>query len=91
MARSELQVDDGVFRVTEWVIEPGGAIPPHRHEYDYVVVPLTAGEVRAVGPDGSVVPMTLRVGGSYARAAGAEHTLENRGSAEVRFVEVERL
>jgi hypothetical protein len=40
MATGETQIDNGVFRVTKWIIEPNDAIPMHVHEYEYVVVPL---------------------------------------------------
>jgi quercetin dioxygenase-like cupin family protein len=91
-SHGELQQDDGRFRVTRWTIEPGGAIPMHRHEYDYVVVPLVNGTMHAVAPDGTETVAQLRVGESYTRIAGVEHRVENRGDTDtVVFVEVERL
>ena len=91
-SHGEVQQDDGRFRVTRWTIEPGGAIPMHRHEYDYVVVPLVNGTMHVVTPDGTATAAELRIGDSYTRTAGVEHQVENRGSTEsVVFVEVERL
>jgi quercetin dioxygenase-like cupin family protein len=85
-------LDDGRFRVTQWTIEPGGHIPMHRHEYDYVVVPLVNGTMYAVSPDGTEVEAALRIGQSYSRTAGVEHRVENRGTTDnVVFVEIERL
>lgn len=34
MASGEIQIDNGIFRVTKWLIQPGGEIPMHVHEYD---------------------------------------------------------
>ena len=91
-SQAQLQADDGRFRVTQWTIAPGGAIPMHRHEFDYVVVPVVDGTMYAVGPDGSETEVALRIGQSYARAAGVEHRVENRdGTEDVVFVEIERL
>lgn len=91
MATSETQIDNGIFRVTKWVIEPGGAIPMHRHEYEYVVVPLVNDTMYVTNADGSEIAAELRIGQSYARPAGAEHTVANRGTATIVFVETERL
>lgn len=88
----EIQLENERFRVTRWTIAPGGAIPMHRHEYDYVVVPVMTGEMEVVAPDGSTFTAELRLGESYTRAAGAEHRIENRGrDRDVVFVEIERL
>ena len=88
----EVQLDDDLFRVTRWTIEPGGAIPMHRHDHPYVVVPLMTGTMHVVTADGDTIVADLVSGESYTRDAGAEHRVENRGSTEpVVFVEVERL
>ncbi|ABK70635.1 cupin [Mycolicibacterium smegmatis] len=91
-SHGDLQLDDGRFRVTRWTIEPGGAIPMHRHEHDYVVVPLVNATMHVVAPDGTDTVAELRIGESYSRIAGVEHRVENRGTTDtVVFVEVERL
>ena len=91
-SHAEVQQDDGRFRVTRWTIEPGGAIPMHRHEHDYVVVPLVDDTMYAVAPDGSEIAAELRIGESYTRRAGVEHRVEHRGSTNtIVFIEVERL
>ena len=91
MAHSELQLDNGIFRVTRWFIEPQGAIPMHVHEFDYVVVPLVSATMFVVNADGSEIAAELLAGQSYARTAGAEHSVHNRGVAEISFVEIEKL
>jgi len=91
-SHAELQLENDVFRVTKWTIEPGGSIPMHRHDYEYVVIPLVTDTMQVVNADGSEFDAELTTGQSYTRTAGAEHRIENRGSAAaVVFVEIERL
>ena len=40
-----VQVDNDRTRVTQWRFEPGAATGYHRHEYDYVIVPQTSGQM----------------------------------------------
>ncbi|OBA98660.1 cupin [Mycolicibacterium fortuitum] len=90
--RSEIQLENDRFRVTKWTIEPGGAIPMHRHDYAYVVVPLVTDTMHVVTADDVEVASELVVGQSYSRPAGSEHTVENGGQLNpIVFVEVERL
>ena len=41
-------IDNERVRVTEWRFAPGAATGWHRHEHDYVVVPLYDGNLRIV-------------------------------------------
>jgi len=75
-------------RITEWRLEPGAATGYHRHNYDYAVVPLVAGTIKATGPAGELV-MELKAGKSYFRKAGVEHDVVNIGNALYAFAEVE--
>jgi quercetin dioxygenase-like cupin family protein len=86
-ARAAVQVDDGRIRVVRYDMAPGDRIPWHRHEHDYLVVPLTDGEFQVVGHDGTVVQQA-RAGESYRRTAGAEHELVN-GEHPYAFIEIE--
>lgn len=91
-SHSEVQLENEHFRVTKWTIAPGGAIPMHRHEHEYVVVPLVTDTMHVTNADGSEIVAELVTGRSYTRPSGAEHRIENRGdSADVVFVEVEKL
>lgn len=91
-SQGEVQLENEFFRVTRWTIEPGGAIPMHRHDHEYVVIPLVTDSMHAVNADGSEFVAELVTGQSYTRPAGSEHRIENRhGDADVVFVEVERL
>lgn len=91
MAQGDVQIENEHFRVTRWTIEPGGAIPMHMHEHEYVVVPLVSGTMHVTNADGSAIVAELSHGVSYTRAAGAEHTVENRGDETIAFIEVEKL
>jgi mannose-6-phosphate isomerase-like protein (cupin superfamily) len=91
MASGETQIDNNTFRVTKWTIEPSDAIPMHLHEHEYVVVPLVNDTMHVTNSDGSEIAADLRIGQSYTRSAGAEHTVANRGTDTIVFVEIEKL
>jgi mannose-6-phosphate isomerase-like protein (cupin superfamily) len=91
MALGEMQIDNGVFRVTKWTIQPDDAISMHVHEFAYVVVPLVDDEMHVMNADGSEVVAQIRIGDSYSRPAGAEHTVLNRGGNTIAFVEIEKI
>lgn len=87
-ASAEVQIDNERVRVTLWRFPPGAATGWHRHEHDYVVVPLTSGTLRLKEPAG-MRDAKLEAGGSYTRLAGVEHDVINANAYEFRFVEVE--
>ena len=88
-AQATVQTDNSRTRVTEWRFAPGAATGWHRHEYDYVVVPMTTGTLKLVGPDGAATFAELVAGISYFREAGVEHDVINASEGEFVFVEVE--
>ena len=63
-ARSHIQVDTPEVRVTEWRLEPGSATGHHTHGMDYVIVPVTSGEMTIVAPDGTRSKAQLGAGQS---------------------------
>jgi quercetin dioxygenase-like cupin family protein len=83
-----LREDNADVRITEWRLAPGAATGYHRHDYDYVVVPLNDGTVKATGPSGETV-VSLKAGQAYFRKAGVEHDVVNVGTAPYAFTEVE--
>ncbi len=87
-AESILRTETDDVRVTEWRFAPGAETGRHRHGYDYVVVPLTAGALRVVAARGETLA-TLSPGAAYFRKAGVEHNVINAGDAFLAFVEVE--
>ena len=82
-------IDNERVRVTEWRFAPGTATGPHRHEHDYVVVPMTTGPLAIIAPDGSETVANLVTGEPYFRSAGVTHDVRNPNRSEFVFVEIE--
>ncbi len=83
-----VQLDNPRVRVTEWRFAPGAATGYHRHEFDYVVVPMSTGKLRLEGPEGETTA-DLVAGRSYFREAGVEHDVRNINEHEFVFVEID--
>ena len=82
-AKSDVQVDTPEVRVTEWRLAPGSATGHHTHGMDYVIVPVTSGEMTIVAPNGERTKAQLGVGKSYFRKAGvAARRAERDGSRD---------
>ena len=86
---SHVQFDNSDVRVTRWTLAGGDDTGEHRHEYDYVVVPITAGRMHITNADGTLSTSKLAPGVSYYRQAGAQHNVRNDGVDILDFVEVE--
>ena len=82
------RVETPEVKVTEVRLEPGATTGRHRHGYDYVVVPLTAGTLRIVAAAGEST-IALSPGVAYFRKAGVDHTVYNGGAAPLAFVDIE--
>jgi quercetin dioxygenase-like cupin family protein len=87
-ATPTVQVENERVRVTEWRFPPGTSTGFHRHEYDYVVVPMTTARLRIVTAGGENAG-ELVTGQAYFRSAGVEHEVVNDNPFEVVFVEME--
>jgi quercetin dioxygenase-like cupin family protein len=83
-----VQIDNERVRVTQWRFAPEATTGFHRHEYPYVVVPLTTGRLATTGPAGDGVA-ELVSGVSYVRPAGIEHDVRNANAFEFAFIEIE--
>ena len=84
----DVQVDNDRLRVTRWSFAPGAETGWHRHEMDYVVVPVVDGTLLIESGDTSQ-PFELIAGQSYARKAGVEHNVVNGSGHPIAFVEIE--
>ena len=82
------QIENERVMVTEWRFAPGAHTGWHRHEYDYVVVPMTTGRLLLETPDGQITA-DLVAGQSYTRGIGVEHDVINDNDSEFVFVEIE--
>ena len=83
-----VRVDNERVRVTEWRFAPGSHTGHHRHEYPYVVVPLTTGLLASRSESGETTSQ-LTQGAPYYRDAGVEHDVVNPNPGEFVFVEIE--
>ena len=88
-ARSTVFIDNDRTRVTEWRFAPGAATGWHRHEYDYVIVPLADGTLKLVTGEGEPSFAELTQGVPYFRERGVEHDVINANDYEYAFLEVE--
>jgi beta-alanine degradation protein BauB len=87
-AMPTVQLENDRVIVTEWRFPPGAETGWHTHEHDYVVVPMTDGELLLETPDGPLYA-PLSKGRSYSRSIGTRHNVINPGAMEVVFIEVE--
>jgi beta-alanine degradation protein BauB len=87
-AAAIVQIDNALVRVTEWRFAPGAATGHHRHELDYVVLPLTTGRLSILAASGETTA-ELVTGQAYFRAAGVEHDVRNPNAFDFAFVEIE--
>jgi beta-alanine degradation protein BauB len=76
------------FKVTEWRFAPGAETGWHRHQHDYVVVPMTTGRLR-VEENGENRFAELQAGEPYFRRVGVEHNVINATDSEFVFIEIE--
>lgn len=86
---STVQIENERTRVSESRFAPGAATGLHRHEHDYVVVPLTTGRLKLIEADGSESFAELTTGQPYFRNAGVEHDVVNANNFEFVFIEIE--
>lgn len=83
-----VKIDNDQVRVTEWRFAPGAHTGHHRHEYPYVVVPMTTGRLAITSAIGESTT-GLSTGEPYYRPAGVEHDVINPNPNEFVFVEIE--
>ena len=72
--------------MTEWAFEPGAATGWHRHDFDYVIIPVIGGVVEIEDGAGKRTPFEMVAGVSYFRKAGVAHDVINGPGGELRFV-----
>lgn len=91
-AKPTVFIDNERTRVTEWRFAgKGDNTGWHRHEYDYVVVPLFDGFLDIEVPSGDVIRAAMTNGVPYFRELGVEHDVRNGNDFECAFIEVEFL
>lgn len=89
-ATATLQIDNDRVRVTEWRFpKRGDNTGWHRHDYDYVVVPLFDGTLEIDLGKGERIIAQMQNGVPYYRDLGTEHDVINNNDFECVFVEME--
>ncbi|HEX6103878.1 MAG TPA: cupin [Alphaproteobacteria bacterium] len=83
-----VQIENEKVLVVLWRFPPGACVAWHKHEYDYVVVPLTSGNLTVSNSAGSAEARLVAFQ-PYARYAGVEHRVENRSEHEIVWVEID--
>ncbi|SHF05406.1 hypothetical protein SAMN05444273_103554 [Litoreibacter ascidiaceicola] len=87
-----VQIENARTRVTEWRFKKcGDNTGWHRHDYDYVVVPLFDGALEIRLPDGEVITAPMQNGVPYFRELGMEHDVLSANDFECAFIEIEFL
>ena len=89
LAEPIIQIDDAKVKVTRWDFLSGAETGWHKHEMDYIIVPLTDGTLIAEFSDGAFIKSELTIGTSYTRKAGVEHNIINDNDSPYSFIEIE--
>ncbi len=87
-ATSAALLEDAKVKVTRWDFAAGAETGWHRHEMEYVVVPMTTCHFLLEEPSGPR-SVDMQAGAVYRRGAGVEHNVVNAGSAPMSFIEIE--
>ena len=91
-ATGTLLIENARVKVWEWSFQgKGDNTGWHRHEHDYVVIPLFDGELHIDLPSGERVTAPMQNGVPYFRETGVEHDVLNGNDFPCRFIEVEVL
>ncbi len=92
IARGTVLIENARPRVTDWRFAARGDNTGwHRHEHDYVVVPLFDGALELHEPGGTKRLADLHDGVPYFRETGVEHDVINANDFGCAFIEVECL
>ena len=88
-AKTNIQIDNENIRVTEYSFNKGDETGFHTHQWDYVVVPQTSGQLLIIDDRKVETTATLVKGEPYYRRAGISHNVINNGREKLVFIELE--
>jgi len=88
-AKPSIQIDNDYVKVTEWFFPPNSETGMHIHDMDYVVVPMTTGNLTIESNDHNFSKANLISGQSYSREAGVHHNVINKNDFDFTFIEIE--
>ncbi len=87
-AESTIIIDNEKVKVADWRMGPDTQIGHHVHPMDYLVVAISSGELTiATGEEDIAFP--LEAGVTVFGNTGDAHDVLSRGTAEVRFLEID--
>ncbi len=90
-AKGTLLIDNKRTKVTEWSFSgKGDNTGWHKHDYDYVVIPLFTGDLCIFDGDKKSIS-SLRQGVPYFRERGVSHDVISANDFPCKFIEVEFL
>lgn len=91
-AQAHIYIENDRTRTTKWHFpNQGDNTGWHRHEYDYVVVPLFDGHLEILDAQGNRTLAAVKTGVPYYRTLGVEHDVINPNPFECTFIEIEFL
>ena len=88
-ASANIHIDNERIRVTEYVFNKNEETGFHIHQWDYVVIPQTNGQLLLIDDNEVETTATLIKGEPYYRKAGVSHNVINNGDENLVFIELE--
>ena len=88
-AKTNIQIDNERIRVTEYSFNKNEETGFHTHQWDYVVVPQTDGQLLLIDDNEVETTATLIKGEPYYRKAGVSHNVINISKEKLVFIELE--
>ena len=88
-AKTNIQIDNERIRVTEYSFNKNEETGFHTHQWDYVVVPQTDGQLLLIDDNEVETTATLIKGEPYYRKAGVSHNVINISKEKLIFIELE--
>jgi len=87
-AQESILINNPKIKVMELRFAPGASTGHHRHNNDYLVVPITSGQL-SIANDQGQSHRELMPGVPYFRESGVEHDVSNETDNEIVFIEIE--
>ena len=88
-AKANIQIENERIRVTEYSFNKNEETGFHVHQWDYVVIPQTNGQLLLIDDNEVEKVATLTKGEPYYRKAGVAHNVINNSKEKLVFLELE--
>ena len=88
-AKANIQIDNDRIRVTKYSFNKNEETGFHVHQWDYVVIPQTNGQLLLIDDNELETTAMLIKGEPYYRKAGVSHNVINNGKEKLVFIELE--